>query len=133
MSSQNAEMFSISIFYRDILLMFVYSIVKLGSHHRIRNFNFLWQAKNNNVVKTNYNRTSAWQMENTDQFETLTLNSAKIFSTSFNLDFADISESGSKLSAFLSQDKPLVNNLAKEQSNKEAGRWTASSINLSTS
>jgi hypothetical protein len=61
------------------------------------------------------------------------LNSARIFSTSSNLDFADVPEPGSKVSDFLRQDNALINNVTKEQSAKEAGRWTASSINLSTS
>jgi hypothetical protein len=49
------------------------------------------------------------------------------------LDFADVPEPGSKVSAFLRQDNALINNVTKEQSDKQAGRWTASSINLSTS
>lgn len=81
----------------------------------------------------NYNRTNGWQIEKADHFQTITLNSAKIFSTSFNLDLADFSGSGNKISAFLRQDNPLINNVTKEQSDEEAGRWTAASINLSTS
>jgi len=56
-----------------------------------------------------------------------------MLSTSSNLDFADVPEPGSKVSVFLRQDNALINNVTKEQSDKQAGRWTASSINLSTS
>jgi len=72
-------------------------------------------------------------MEKADHFKILALNSAKIFSTSSSLGFADVSGSGSKVSAFLRQENPLINNVTKEHSNKAPGRWTAASINLSTS
>ena len=89
-------------------------------------------GKNNNL-KLIIAKPSAWQTEKADHFKTLTLNSARIFSTSSNLDFADVPEPGSKVSDFLRQDNALINNVTKEQSTKEAGRWTTSSINLSTS
>lgn len=103
-------MTSIHILDKISLLMLVYSILQLGSHHWIRNINLLRQEKNDKIN----HKTSAWKTEKTDHFKTLTLNSAKMSLTSSNLDFADVPEPGSKVSAFLRQDNALINNVTKE-------------------